>query len=71
MESEILGRPPNISSRVSNFPVIDDLSEGVATSIKSLDLTKSSYQSASGLIGQLRDYAFKPKRVFGRYQKRY
>jgi hypothetical protein len=42
-----------------NFPVIDDFIEGVATSIKSLDLTAKTYQSASALISRLSGYAGK------------
>jgi RHS repeat-associated protein len=42
-----------------NFPVIDDFLGGVATSIKSLDLTAATYQSASALTGRLSAYAAK------------
>jgi RHS repeat-associated protein len=36
-----------------NFPVIDDFFQGVATSIKSLDLTAATYQSDSAIFSQL------------------
>jgi RHS repeat-associated protein len=39
------------------FPVIDDFFQGVATSIKSLDLTAASYQTASGIFSKLSQYA--------------
>ena len=39
-----------------NFPVIDKFVNGVATSIKSVDLTSASYQSASGLKSLLTGY---------------
>jgi hypothetical protein len=55
IERMILGRAANIT--VSNFPVIDDYANGIATSIKSLDLTASSYSSATGLSSRLADYA--------------
>jgi RHS repeat-associated protein len=40
----------------SNFPVIDKFVNGVATSIKSVDLNSVSYQSASGLRALLNGY---------------
>jgi RHS repeat-associated protein len=40
-----------------NFPVIDDFYQGIATSIKSIDLTAASYQSASALRSVLSRYA--------------
>ncbi|MEZ2442811.1 DUF6443 domain-containing protein [Chitinophaga sp. RCC_12] len=39
-----------------NFPVIDKLSGGVATSIKSIDLTMPSYQKSSSLFSKLKGY---------------
>ena len=39
-----------------NFPVIDKFVNGVATSIKSVDLSSASYQSASGLRALLNGY---------------
>jgi RHS repeat-associated protein len=39
----------------TNFPVIDKLAKGVATSIKSIDLTAKSYQRNGALLGTLRD----------------
>jgi hypothetical protein len=44
---------------VSNFPVIDDFLNGVATSIKSLDATLPSYQQAGAIASRLRSYAQK------------
>ena len=43
----------------SNFPVIDDYLGGVATSIKSIDLTSPTYQSAAALTSRIRGYARK------------
>jgi len=57
IEKFILGRPANISSKVFNFDVIDDFTQGVATSIKSLDLTTSSAQSAGYIRRKLIEYA--------------
>ena len=37
-----------------NFPVIDKLENGVITSIKSIDLTLPSYQTAKGIYSKLR-----------------
>jgi hypothetical protein len=56
LEEAILGRVPSLS-RIWNFPVIDDFVEGVATSVKSLDLTGKSYQSVARLTSQLAKYA--------------
>jgi|GEM_PF-6087519 len=39
-----------------NFPVIDRFANGVATSIKSVDLASTTYQKASNLISKLRSY---------------
>ncbi|MGH9900360.1 MAG: RHS repeat-associated core domain-containing protein, partial [Pyrinomonadaceae bacterium] len=64
IEQMILGRPANIP--VSNFPVIDDFANGVATSIKSLDLTAASYQNAAGITSRLADYAGKLSQFSGR-----
>lgn len=58
IERMILGRLPSLSS-VSNFPVIDDFVRGIATSIKSLDLTAKTYESASAMTGVLSKYASK------------
>jgi hypothetical protein len=59
IERKILGRTPRTPdlSRVPNFPVIDDFSDNVATSIKSIDLTAKSYQNASAMNGVLARYA--------------
>jgi RHS repeat-associated protein len=39
-----------------NFPVIDKLENGVATSIKSLDLTAQSYQKGGAVLSRLKGY---------------
>lgn len=39
-----------------NFPVIDKFAAGVATSIKSIDLTAATYQSAARLTSRLNKY---------------
>ncbi|WP_214073231.1 RHS repeat-associated core domain-containing protein [Mucilaginibacter sp. dw_454] len=39
-----------------NFPVIDRFANGVATSIKSIDLTAQTYQNASNLMSRLKGY---------------
>jgi hypothetical protein len=36
-----------------NFPVIDKIPDGIATSIKSIDLNAATYQNAAGLTGRL------------------
>ncbi len=49
----MLGRSPNLSQ---NFPVIDRFQNGVATSIKSLDLGANSYQNINTLTNKVRSY---------------
>ena len=39
-----------------NFPVIDKLENGVATSIKSIDVTAKSYNTGNGLFNTLKGY---------------
>jgi hypothetical protein len=39
-----------------NFPVIDKIPDGIATSIKSIDLNAATYQNATGLTGRLQKY---------------
>jgi hypothetical protein len=39
-----------------NFPVIDKIPDGIATSIKSIDLKAATYQNAAGLTGRLQKY---------------
>jgi len=39
-----------------NFPVIDKFINGVATSIKSIDLTCNSYQNISTLVSKISGY---------------
>jgi hypothetical protein len=56
IEELILGGARNLHP---NFPVIDDFVEGVATSIKSMDLTAATYQSGSAIISRLSSYAAK------------
>ncbi|MFO3795961.1 MAG: hypothetical protein ACK8QZ_01575, partial [Anaerolineales bacterium] len=50
---EMLGRSPELSQ---NFPVIDRFSNGVATSIKSIDLSAASYQNINTLSSVVRGY---------------
>ena len=52
IEEAILGRLPSLRS-IANFPVIDDFVKGVATSIKSLDLTAATYQNGAALTRKL------------------
>ncbi len=49
----ILGRSPQL---VQNFPVIDRFEGGVATSIKSIDLSAPSYQNISTLTREVEGY---------------
>lgn len=44
---------------MQNFPVIDKWQNGVATSIKSIDLNSKTYQNTANLIRQVRSYADK------------
>jgi hypothetical protein len=39
-----------------NFPVIDKIPDGIATSIKSIDLNAATYQNAAGLTRRLEKY---------------
>ncbi|MBP4139800.1 hypothetical protein J3495_17130 [Flavobacterium sp. P7388] len=39
-----------------NFPTIDKIKDGVATSIKSLDLTAGSYQKGNSVYNTLKGY---------------
>jgi hypothetical protein len=48
---DLLGR-----NLARNFPVIDRFINGLATSIKSLDLTASSYQNISALTSRVQQY---------------
>ncbi|QNN24723.1 hypothetical protein HED60_21415 [Planctomycetales bacterium ZRK34] len=64
IEKTLLSRPTAfLGQQIRNFPVIDDFivkgGRGIATSIKSLDLTRASYQTAAGLRSQLNRYARK------------
>jgi len=56
IEELILRGAPNVI-RTPNFPVIDHFWQGIATSIKSIDATAASYQSAGSLISRLSGYA--------------
>src|SRR5690606_24931579 len=49
----ILGRSPHLAQ---NFPVIDRFQNGVATSIKSLDLGAKSYENINTLTTRVRGY---------------
>jgi hypothetical protein len=40
-----------------NFPVIDKIPDGIATSIKSIDLRAACYQNRTTLIKRLSEYA--------------
>jgi hypothetical protein len=51
---EKLYKPAELLAK--NFPTIDRFASGVATSIKSIDLTAKSYQSAGALTRQLTKY---------------
>ncbi len=44
------------TSWASNFPTIDKIVDGVATSIKSMDLTASSYQKGNTVLNTLKGY---------------
>ena len=62
IEAKILSRSAAFLGRqIKNFPVIDDFikhgSRGIATSIKSIDLTRRTYQTAGGLTTRLRSSA--------------
>ena len=52
----MLGRSPNL---VDNFPTIDRFQSGVATSIKSIDLTAKSYQNINTLTRTVQGYVDK------------
>lgn len=49
----MLGRSPELSQ---NFPVIDRFHNGVATSIKSIDLSAKSYQDVGALTSKVTGY---------------
>ncbi len=49
----LLGRSPQLTQ---NFPVIDRFENGVATSIKSIDLGAKSYQNVGTLISTVKGY---------------
>ena len=62
IEKSVLNRAASFLGRqIKSFPVIDDYivkgGRGIATSIKSLDLTAKSYQTASGLRSKLNQVA--------------
>jgi hypothetical protein len=58
LEAETLGHTPSLSSVVPNFPVIDDITNGVATSVKTIDLTAQTYvNSTSALKSTIRSSA--------------
>jgi filamentous hemagglutinin len=49
----MLGRSPELTQ---NFPVIDRFQNGIATSIKSIDLSAASYQNISTLTSRVTGY---------------
>jgi RHS repeat-associated protein len=53
IENNILGRSADLAQ---NFPTIDRFVNGVATSIKSLDLTAKTYQNAATLVRTVKGY---------------
>jgi hypothetical protein len=50
IESQLGGNLP------ASFPVIDQFANGTATSIKSIDLTATTYQNAAALSSRLNGY---------------
>ena len=64
IESRILGGMRRLAA---NFPVIDDCVNGVATSIKSIDLTAATYNSAAHLTRVLGNYAHALSRFPGAF----
>jgi RHS repeat-associated protein len=70
VEKAILNRAASFLGRtIPGFQVIDDYiirgGRGIATSIKSLDLTAPSYQSATALVSRLNGYAQKLQNFTG------
>ncbi len=60
IEAKLLEGVPNlIPAGMRNFPVIDYFYNGIARSIKSLDLTSASYQEGGAIISKLSGYAEK------------
>jgi hypothetical protein len=62
IESKILGRAASfLGNKINNFPVIDDYvlraGRGIATSIKSMDLSAKTYQTSSAILSKLNQYA--------------
>jgi hypothetical protein len=62
IEKSILGRAASfLGQKIANFPVIDDYvlraGRGIATSIKSIDLTLPSYANPAQIVGTLNRYA--------------
>ena len=51
----------------ANFPVIDRFANGLATSIKSLDLTSPTYQNISNLTSRVQGYLVELARFQGAY----
>jgi hypothetical protein len=50
----VLGASRRLST---TFPVIDDFAEGVATSLKSIDVTSASYQTGTSVVNKISQYA--------------
>jgi RHS repeat-associated protein len=70
IERSILSRAAGfLGQQIEKFPVIDDYiirgGRGIATSIKSLDLTLPTFQSESALISRLSGYANKLQNFVG------
>jgi RHS repeat-associated protein len=70
IEKVILNRAASFGGRViKNFPVIDDFilrgTRGIATSVKSLDLTAQTYQNTSQLLSRLNSFAHTLQRFSG------
>jgi hypothetical protein len=51
-----IGRSPQLAN---NFPTIDRFENGIATSIKSIDLGAKSYQNIGTLTSQVQEYVTK------------
>ena len=60
IEQTILGRMPStLQAGLKNFPVIDDFYQGVASSIKSIDLMAKTYQNTAALTSKIMRDAWK------------
>ena len=60
IEQTILGRMPStLQAGLKNFPVIDDFYQGIASSIKSIDLLANTYQNTAALTSKIMRDAWK------------